>query len=321
MRPVYSIRFLALPFLVLSLAAPVAAAPVVDQMVDPRDTGGGVYLVLYRGGYFSQTFTIGVNGRLAGADVLMSRREALQTDLLFEISATLDGVPLPTMGLPAYGTIPFAAIPVDPEGMSGTAQDWVHLDLSMHDIVVTEGQALAIVLKLNTMGPVPQDPMHTLDIIWHASDTDAYATGGVFAHAAIPGSAWNSIAAVDAGFRTWVDAVATIGVDVRPGDGTAAINPHSRGMLAVALLGAAEFDVTQVDPASVRVSGVPARMLPNGLPMAAIEDASSDGFMDLVVHVEVADLDLVGDEVEILVTATTWSGIALRGSDTVKCVN
>jgi hypothetical protein len=306
----------------MALAVPLGATPVLDQQVDPRVTGGGAYLVMYRGGYFSQTFTVGVDGRLAGVDVLMSRRELLQTDVLFEISPTLDGVPAPTMGLPSHGAIPFAMIPVDPEGMAGAAQDWVHLDLAMHDIAVTAGQQLAIVLKLNTPPgpPPPPDPMHSFDIVWHASMTDPYPPGGAFAHPTIPGSPWNPIAVVDAGFRTWVEAVETIAIDVRPGDGLAAIHPQSGGLLAVALLGGAESDVAQVDPASVRVAGVPPRTLPNGRPMAAIEDCNGDGFLDLVVHVGVADLELAGDEMEILVTAATWSGTALRGSDTVRIV-
>ena len=320
MRAVSSIRFLGPSLLFLALAAPLGAAPVLDQQCDPRDSGGGAYLVMYRGGYFSQTFTAGVSGRLAGVDLLMSRREALQTDVLFEISPTLDGIPVPTMGLPAHGAIPFSTIPVDPVGMAGTAQDWVHLDLSTHNFVVTEGQMLAIVLKLNTPGPVPPDSTRDVDIIWHASNVNPYPMGNGFAHPPMPGAAWNPIAAVDAGFRTWVETVATIGVEVRPGDGPAAINPRSMGMLAVALLGDAEFDVAQVDPSSVGVSGVPVQMLPNGHFMAAIEDANGDGFMDLVVHVSVADLDLVGDEAEILVTATTWSGPSLRGTDRVKLV-
>lgn len=320
MKAVSSTRFLTLAFLFLALAAPLGAAPVLDQQCDPRDTGGGVFLVMYRAGYFSQTFTAGMSGRLAGVDVLMSRREALQTDVLFEISPTIDGAPVPTMGLPAHGAIPFSTIPVDPVGMAGAAQDWVHLDLSMHDFVVTEGQMLAIVLKLNAPGPVPPDPARDMDLIWHASNLDPYPMGNAFAHPPMPGAAWNPIAVVDAGFRTWVETVATIGVEVRPGDGTAAINPRSMGMLAVALLGEAEFDVAQVDPSSVLVSGVPVRLLPNGHFMAAIEDANGDGFMDLVVHVRVSDLDLVGEEVEILVTATTWSGTSLSGSDQVKLV-
>ena len=322
MRAVPSIRFLAVFLIFLGLAVPLGAAPILDQQVDPREVGGGAYLVMYRGGYFSQTFTVGVDGLLAGVDVLMSRRELLQTDVLFEISRTVDGVPAPTMGLPAHGAIPFSMIPVDPEGMPGAAADWVHLDLSMHNIVVTEGEVLAIVLKLNTPPgpPPPQDPEHSFDIVWHANNSDPYPPGGTFVHPTIPGSAWNPIAVVDAGFRTWVDAVRTIGVDVRPGDDTGAINPRSPGMLAVALLGDAEFDVAQVDPAGVLVAGVPIRVLPNGQPMADFEDTDADGFMDLVVHVRVAELDLVGDDAEILVTATTWSGMSLSGSDGVKLV-
>jgi hypothetical protein len=109
----------------MALAVPLEATPVLVPQIDPR--GGGAYVAMYRGGYFSRTFTVGVDGRLAWVDVLMSRRELLQTDVLFEISPTLEGVPAPTMGLPSHGAVPFAMIPVDPEGMAGAAQDWVHL--------------------------------------------------------------------------------------------------------------------------------------------------------------------------------------------------
>lgn len=52
--------------------------------------------------------------------------------------------------------------------------------------------------------------------------------------------------------------VRTVSVDVKPGTCPNPLNVSSRGTLSVAVLGEADFDVTRIDPATVRLSGSPA---------------------------------------------------------------
>jgi hypothetical protein len=259
-----------------------------------------------------------MTGRLSGMDVMLSRRDLMQTDVLFEISATESGAPVPTIAPPGHGALPWSAIPVDPEGMAGAAKDWVRADLSGLDIHVTEGEVLAIVLKLDTAGQVPQNPDRQFDILWSGKTDDLYPGGSIFTHPPIPGAAWIPLPlGNDAGFRTWVDAVQTVGIDVKPGGEATPINTGAAGVLPVAILGDDRFDASTVDPASVRVNAAPVLTRPGGHLAAAFEDVNADGRIDLLVHVSLPALQEMGEEPEIIVTGSTVDGVPFRGSERV----
>ena len=88
----------------------------------------------------------------------------------------------PSPGGGLLAVIPFTEIPVDPEVPPwGRSKDWVYIDLTSSEISVTEGDRLAIVLKLDT-GWVPPDPDRTYDILWHGKTFDPYPRGGGFVH-------------------------------------------------------------------------------------------------------------------------------------------
>jgi hypothetical protein len=115
---------------------------------------------MYRGGFFAHTSTVGLTGTLDSIDLALSRLPAMQSDLLFEITATMpEGEPLPTLGLPALQRIPYGAIPV------GMSPSWVTIDLSGSGILVHEGERLALVLKLDVVRPVPADPSRVMEIL------------------------------------------------------------------------------------------------------------------------------------------------------------
>ena len=63
--------------------------------------------------------------------------------------------------------------------------------------------------------------------------------------------------------------VRTVGVDVRPGSCRNPLNPASRGLLTVAVLGSSDVDVERLDVASLRLVGVP--------PVAARDPQDRDG--------------------------------------------
>ena len=95
-----------------------------------------------------------------------------------------------------------------------------------------------------------------------------------------------------------------VGVDIRPGSCENPFNVKTKGVLPVAILGSADFDVTHIDPATVVLAGVPASHwnfedVSTGMDCAV----GGDGYLDLVLQFdaevllavigEVADGDLV----------------------------
>jgi streptogramin lyase len=92
-------------------------------------------------------------------------------------------------------------------------------------------------------------------------------------------------------------------VDIKPASCPNPLNVDGRGVLPVAILGTGEFDVTQVDPASVTLAGVsPLRWdwedvaTPFGPPFVGKEDAydcieeGPDGYMDLTLKFDTQEV-------------------------------
>jgi hypothetical protein len=85
----------------------------------------------------------------------------------------------------------------------------------------------------------------------------------------------------------------TVGVDVKPGSCDNPVNLGSKGVTPVALLGSADFDVTQVDPTSLALEGVPAQMASLGDVSAPLPDGvclANDGIEDLMLKFDTAAL-------------------------------
>jgi hypothetical protein len=319
-------HFLPLLWLALSfLVAGPSTAATLDQQFDPWDPslpGDGTDAVMYRGGFFSQTFTIGLAGTLDSVDLALSRLLLMESDLLFEITATTPtGEPIPTLGPPALVRIPYGAVP------AGPLPSWVTVDLSGFGILVHEGERLALVLKLDVVGPVPADPSRAMEILWHGRSEGAYTAGAPYAHPSVPGSLWHlwpdDVLVADLGFRTWVSTVREVMIDVKPGSDSNPVNPASQGSVAVAVLGAPDFPAADIDPATLSAAGAAIRKWPNGQPLATLEDVNSDGFPDLVFHVRAVDLDFPVDSAraEVVVVGRTRTGLAFRGTDWVTIVN
>jgi len=131
-----------------------------------------------------------------------------------------------------------------------------------------------------------------------------------------------------------------VAVDIKPHGCPNPINVGAAGVLPVAILGTASFDVTTIDPASVKLEGVPALR-------SALEDtatpstgtitnatdcttAGPDGFTDLVLHFDnlaiATAMGSVNDGDVLLLTLTgnlfpQFGGTAIRGQDVVVVIN
>jgi hypothetical protein len=75
-----------------------------------------------------------------------------------------------------------------------------------------------------------------------------------------------------------------------------------------------------VDPRSVRLAGAGVALKGNGTPTAFIDEVNGDGRLDLVVHVETEALQLSASDTQAVLTADTFDGRAIAGTDSVRIV-
>lgn len=113
-----------------------------------------------------------------------------------------------------------------------------------------------------------------------------------------------------------------INIDAKPGGSQNPINLKSKGVFDVAILGANGFDVSTVNPSTVIFAGA--------TPVSwTLKDVNHDGYMDMVFQFRTEDLNLSSAVPEpqlysgctgAVLTGVTYSGIPIKGSDTVKLV-
>lgn len=98
-----------------------------------------------------------------------------------------------------------------------------------------------------------------------------------------------------------------IEIDVKPGASTTC-----NGSIPVAVLGSAELDVSQIDPATLLYEGLSVRTKGNGGPSCSLFDANGDGYIDLVCQYQDGFTDGT-------LTGRLLDGTCIKGSDSV-CV-
>ncbi len=129
-----------------------------------------------------------------------------------------------------------------------------------------------------------------------------------------------------------------VAVDIHPTSCPNPLNVKSKGVIPVAILGAVDFDVTQINPASVRLEGVaPLRWALEDvaapyLPLLGKQGAYActtdgpDGFLDLTLKFDaqevVSALGLVndGDILILSLTGELINGTPIMGEDIVKII-
>ncbi|HZM33743.1 MAG TPA: hypothetical protein VFC18_04545 [Burkholderiales bacterium] len=110
-------------------------------------------------------------------------------------------------------------------------------------------------------------------------------------------------------------------IDVRPGDPTNSFNVTSAGVVPVAILSSATFNATQVDPASITLSGAAVKLVGKGANQACnAHDVNADGLLDLICQVETSDLTLEPGSSIAVLKAKTLSGEDIQGEDLIRIV-
>lgn len=116
-------------------------------------------------------------------------------------------------------------------------------------------------------------------------------------------------------------------IDIKPGSSPNCFNVNGHGVIPVAILGAADFDATQVDVGTLVFAGLEVRVRGNGAPQCSVEDVSGyflngsegepDGFDDLVCQFVDDPESWEPAEDEACVTGDLLDGTDIEGCDSI----
>jgi hypothetical protein len=70
--------------------------------------------------------------------------------------------------------------------------------------------------------------------------------------------------------------VIEVDIDIKPGSDPNCFNINGHGVIPVAILGSADFDVSQIDPSTLMFGGLEVRVKGKGTPQCSVEDVSGD---------------------------------------------
>jgi len=127
----------------------------------------------------------------------------------------------------------------------------------------------------------------------------------------------DAIAYGTGGFKTITPPVLTVALDIKPGGFPNSINPASKGVIPVAILSDGTFDATTVDPASVRFGANGSEATPV---QYALGDVDGDGHLDMILHFANQATGIVCGTTSGVLTGNTFSGQAIRGTDSIQTV-
>ena len=127
----------------------------------------------------------------------------------------------------------------------------------------------------------------------------------------------------------------TVIVDIKPGSCPNPLNVKDKGVLPVAILGSEDFDVFNIDPASIRLEGVApirsnwedvAAPAPDTGDVCECTTKGSDGYIDFTLKFDTQEIveelgELNdGDVLPLILTGVDIDGTPIEGSDCVVII-
>jgi hypothetical protein len=114
-----------------------------------------------------------------------------------------------------------------------------------------------------------------------------------------------------------------VSIDIKPGSYPNAVNINGNGVIPVAILGSADFDVTQIDVGSLSFGGFAVRIKAKGAYQYSIQDVNDDSYPDLVCQFMDEGVGFIWEvgSGTASVTGKLKNGLPFQGTDTIKVVN
>lgn len=118
--------------------------------------------------------------------------------------------------------------------------------------------------------------------------------------------------------------VVDVDIDIKPGSFPNSINPRSRGLIPVALLGSEDFDVTDVDVTTLAfgsAGSAPKHDLTDEWTYNEhLQDVNLDGFVDLVAHFPTQETGILCGDTEATLSGELLDGSPFEGTDAISTV-
>lgn len=109
-------------------------------------------------------------------------------------------------------------------------------------------------------------------------------------------------------------------IDIKPGSDPNCFNINDHGVIPVAILGSEDFDVSEIDLASLLFGGLQVRVRGNKGPLCSIEYSNEDVYHDLVCHFEDDTSNWSNGSGEATLFGNLIDGTPFEGKDSICIV-
>jgi hypothetical protein len=108
-------------------------------------------------------------------------------------------------------------------------------------------------------------------------------------------------------------------IDIKPGDAKNIVRASSGRVIPVAIFGSSDFDVTAINPRTIRLNGVDVMLVgKSDKSLCRKTDINDDSYEDLVCDVRIMGFNVGEGEFKIILKAATYNGESLKGEDRIK---
>lgn len=115
---------------------------------------------------------------------------------------------------------------------------------------------------------------------------------------------------------------ATMTIDIKPDDAKNIIRASSGRVIAVAIFGSENLNVTAINPRTIRLNGVDVMLVGKSDKSLCRRptDINGDSYEDLVCDVHTTGFRVGEGEYEVILKAGTYNGESLQGKDRIRVV-